>query len=492
MTARTEGVDLKFRPWREPPDGKRHRSLWLRTALGDESTLDVQRLQESRKVDVCIIGGGFTGLWTANRLCELVPGSDIAIVEADLCGTGASGRNSGGMGHWWSKLPSLLRKLGRDDAVFVLNKSVAILDEIADFVAQHQIQCELRRGASVWTATSKAHVGAWDELLRLTEGLGLQAPYRVLDAAELAPMFGRGPYYAGVVEDGAMRVQPAMLARGLRRVALGHGVKIFEKSPVSRILSTPDGVLVETLEGRILAQRVVLAANAWMAHMAPFRQSVMVISSDIIFTDPIPEVLQQRGLQNRPGSRNSQLMMNYGGRTPDGRIYLGRGGGSIAFNANIGAEFDYSRDQAAEIEQDFRYLYPDLADVPIAGGWAGPIDRSTTGLPFFGRLEDPRVHYAIGYTGHGVAASAMAGHALAAALADRSNDWTRLSDCLARAREGSFPPEPVRYLGGRVVRAGVLRKERAEREGRQPAWLDAQLAKLAPATMTDVFRRKAN
>src|SRR6202023_1104301 len=112
------------------------------------------------------------------------PGTDIAIVEADLCGTGASGRNSGGMGHWWSKLPSLLRCLGREDAIFVLNKSVAILDDIAEFIAQHQIQCEHRRGASVWTATSRAHIGAWDDLLRTAETLGLHAPYRVLDPSE--------------------------------------------------------------------------------------------------------------------------------------------------------------------------------------------------------------------------------------------------------------------------------------------------------------------
>lgn len=484
-------IDLTFRPWQEPPGGTRPRSLWLKTALADEAGISVERLQGARKVDVCIIGGGFTGLWTANRLLEIAPGTEVAVVEADLCGTGASGRNSGGMGHWWSKLPSLVQRLGRDDAIFVLDKSVAILDDIAEFIAQHQIQCELRRGASVWTATSKAHVGAWDELLRLSEDLGLQAPYRVLDPSELQPMFGRGPYYAGVVEDGAMRVQPARLAHGLRDVALRHGTTIFEKSPVSRVVSAAEGVIVETAEGKIIAQRVVMAANAWMAHMEPFRRSVMVISSDIIYTDPIPDVLKRHGLMNRPGSRNSQLMMNYGGRTPDGRLYLGRGGGTIAFNANIGPAFDYSPDQAAELEEDFRYLYPDLGDVRIAGGWAGPIDRSTTGLPFFGRLTDPRVHYAIGYTGHGVAATAMAGHALAAMLAERSNDWTRLADCLQRARYGTFPPEPIRYLGGRVVRAGVLRKERAERGGREPAWLDARLAKLAPATMTDVFRRKS-
>ena len=483
-------VELQFRPWREVPPGRnRPRSLWLRAALGDEAGTKPAPLQGTRKADVCIIGGGFTGLWTAFRLTELAPGTDVVVVEADLCGTGASGRNSGGMGHWWSKLPSLLSLLGREDAIFVLNKSVSILDDIANFIEQHHIKCEHRRGASVWTATSKAHVGAWDKLLRTADTLGLEAPYRVLDQDELQPMFGPGPYYAGVVEDGAMRVQPALLARGIARLAADGGATIFEKSPVTRVVSDAAGVVVETTRGRIIAKQVVLAANAWMAHLPAFRSSVMVISSDIIYTDPIPDILKDRGLQTRPGSRNSQLMMNYGGRTPDGRIYLGRGGGTIAYDAHIGPDFDYSPQQAAELERDFRYLYPSLHDVPVAGGWAGPIDRSTTGLPFFGRLDDERVHYAIGYTGHGVAASAMAGHALAAALVDRSNDWTHVADCLLRARAGTFPPEPVRYLGGHIVRAGVVRKEQAERAGEKPAWIDQQLAKLAPATVTDVFRR---
>lgn len=487
MADPADSIDLRFRRWTEPRSGARPRSLWLQVALAGAEQPDP--LHGTVQTDVCIVGGGFTGLWTAVRLRELAPGTDVAVVEADLCGSGASGRNSGGMGHWWSKLPSLLRRLGRDDAVFVLDRSVAILDEIADFIGQHQIQCELRRGSSVWTATSQAHVGAWEDLLRTADRLGLQAPYRVLGQGELRPMFGDGPYYAGVVEDGAMRVQPAMLARGLRRVAISHGVKVFEKSPVTRIVSEPGGIAVHTAHGRIAAQQVVLAANAWMAHLPAFRASVMVVSSDILYTHPIPDILRERGLQNRPGSRNSQLMMNYGGRTPDGRIYLGRGGGTIAYDARIGPEFDYSAAQIAELESDFRYLYPQLRDIPIAGGWAGPIDRSTTGLPVFGQLADPRVHYAIGYTGHGVAASAMAGHALAAAVAGRANRWTRLADCLMRVREGAFPPEPIRYIGGHIVRAGVVRKERAEREGRKPAWIDTQLARLAPATMTDVFRR---
>ena len=152
-------------------------------------------------------------------------------------------------------------------------------------------------------------------------------------------------------------------------------------------------------------------------------------------TDPIPELLEQYGFRDRPGGHNSRLMLNYGGITQDGRVYVGRGGGTIAYDAHIGPAFDFSAKRAAEVEEDFRFLYPELRDVPIARAWAGPIDRSTTGLPWFGRLEqDERIHYAIGYTGHGVGASALGGRILASALLDRRDEWTALADCFMRAR----------------------------------------------------------
>jgi glycine/D-amino acid oxidase-like deaminating enzyme len=169
---------------------------------------------------------------------------------------------------------------------------------------------------------------------------------------------------------------------------------------------------------------------------------------------------------------------------------VGRGGGTLGFAGHVGPAFDFSPKQAAEVEADFRFLYPELRDVPIARAWAGPVDRSTTGLPWFGQLEqDPRVHYAIGYTGHGVGASALGGRILASALLDRRDEWSSLAQCFQRARQGRYPPEPVRYLAGRVVRAAVARKERAEREGRQPWAIDKSLARLAPATISD-FRKR--
>jgi glycine/D-amino acid oxidase-like deaminating enzyme len=482
-------LDLSFRPWRRARPGNCHRSIWVDQALAMEPSGSARVLEGEQHFDVCIVGGGFTGLWTAHRLRDLDPALRIALVEADGCGTGASGRNSGAMSHWWSKLPTLLRLLGPEDAKRVLRASIAVLEDIHAFLGEHGIECELRRVPSVWSATATAQMGAWNGVFRAAETLGLVPPYRPLAPEELRAMFGKGPYLAGVVEEGVTRVQPALLARGLRRAALNRGVEIFEYSPVTRILGEPGRLVVNVARGRIVADKLVLAANAWMAHLPEFSPSVVVVSSDIVITDPIPELLERLGMRQRPGGVNSRQMLNYGGLTPDGRVYLGRGGGTLAFAARVGPAFDWSPKQSAEVEEDFRFLYPELREVPVARAWAGPVDRSTTGLPWFGRLRDDwRVHYVIGYSGHGVAASALGGRILASAVLGRADQWTSLAECFQRARRGGYPPEPVRYLAGRMVRAAVARKEFAEREGRRPSRLDKVLASLAPATITDSRR----
>ena len=197
-------VDLSFRPWRVARPGGQHRSLWVDQALAREVPGQAMPLAGEQRFDVCIVGGGFTGLWAANRLSELDPALRIAIVEADACGTGASGRNSGAMGHWWTKLPTLLRLLGAEDARQVLQASVAVLEDIHAFIARHGIQCEIRRVPSVWSATAPAQVGAWNGVLRAAEKIGLAPPYRELSAGELRQMFGQGPYFAGVVEEGGL------------------------------------------------------------------------------------------------------------------------------------------------------------------------------------------------------------------------------------------------------------------------------------------------
>ena len=488
MTTRSK-IDLRFPCWRQTAGNPPARSVWIDEALDGENADPAASLAGVVVADVCIVGGGYTGLWTAYRLLELQPMLRLCVVEADLCGTGASGRNSGAAGHWWGKLPDLVRFYGPKDAVKVLRASENALVDIHTFVANENVKCELRLVPSVWSANTPVSRGPWEAVFEVAERLGLEAPYRRLSAEELRHMFGAAPFTAGVLQNGATRLQPAMLARALRRHVIHLGGSAYELSPVSSIEGAQSYVRVRTKQGEVRARHVVLAASAWMAHLDEFRAHTHATSSDIVVTHPIPDVLAELGLTKRPGVLNSRQMVNYGGITPDGRVYLGRGGGALSYRSRITPDFHWSAKRAREVEADFRFLYPELGSVPIARSWAGPIDRSTTGLPRFGRLQaDERISYAVGYSGHGVGASALGGRILASLALRRDDDWSRLGALLSKADNGRFPPEPARYFFGSLVRSAVARKERAEQLARRISWVDRKLAGLANFTLKSRWR----
>ena len=474
-------------PQRSHPHHKRllntaekHRSFWLQQVLGDSADQPV--LQGAAKADVAIIGGGYVGLWTAIRLKEQQPSCDVALLEQDLCGGGASGRNGGFVLSWWPKLASLAKLFGPEEAVHIGRCSEAAIDDIAGFCSSHKIDADFRRGGWLWTATSKAQVGAWDSVVRICEKMGVEA-FRRLDPAEVVGRGGSSVYQAGVLETSAAIVQPAALARGLRRVALEMGVRIYEHT---RMLSftrkSPIGVRTE--QGSLVAQKLVIANNAWAASIRELRRAIAVISSDIVVTAPVPERLQQIGWHNDLAITDSQTMVDYYRVTRDGRIAFGKGGWTIAYGGNIGSNFDRHATRAAEVTADLRRYYPTLRDVPITHDWSGPIDRTPDSLPLLGYLNrDKSIVYGIGWSGNGVGPSVMGGRILASLVLERNDEWGR-HPLIGRGL-GNFPPEPIRYVGAHLVRKAVATKERAEIEDRRPAWWSVQLAKLAPAGLED-------
>ncbi len=477
-------ADIRFRAWSGYAAGERHRSLWIDEAFAEDAADPAARLEGSQRCDVGIVGGGLSGLWTAIRLKQADPSLSVAIVEADLIGTGASGRNSGALGHYWSRLPALVGYFGAEDARRLVLASVEAISNTERFLNDNRLDVQWRRGPSVWSSNVPGQEGRWGGVMRMADKLGIEAPYKPLTSEDLKQMFGRGPYYSGVLDPDAVRLQPAKLCRALRKAALDRGVVVHENSPVTRVASHAADVRIETEHGSLGCGKVLLAANAWMAHLDEFKRTIMVLSSDMVVTPPIPDVLERLGMRDRPGGVNSRQMLNYGGLTPDGRVYLGRGAGTQAYGARVTSAFDYAPDQAREVEEDFRFLYPELAEVPIERAWAGPIDRSTTGLPRFGAMrDDPRIHYAVGYTGHGLGATEMAGHILTSLLLGRQDEWAELGAIFARASNGVFPPEPLRYVVGRIVRGAVLRKETRERMGRVPSPIDRALSQMAMATL---------
>ena len=299
--------------------------------------------------------------------------------------------------------------------------------------------------------------------------------------AEVARRTGSAVHAAGVFEPHGAIVQPALLARGLRRVALERGVRIFEGSRMTG-LDRGRPPVVRTAHGALVAEKVVLATNAWAAGMRELRRLVVALTSEIVATAPIPERLAEIGWSDGVAISDSQQMLHYYRTTRDGRIAFGKGGGTLALGGRVDGDLFQRNPQIAdETTTDLRRIYPMLADVPITHDWSGPIDRSPSGVPLLGRLGGrDHILYGVGWSGNGVGPSLVGGKVLAA-LALGANDELATSAIVDNPRVGALPPEPVRYLGGRVVRAAVARKQRAQEEGRDADRVTSWIASQAPA-----------
>jgi putative aminophosphonate oxidoreductase len=461
------------------------RSLWLQEALAAEDGVVSERLDESLRADVCVVGGGYTGLWTALRIAELEPGASIVLLEADICGGGPSGRNGGFALSWWPKVETLVKRMGEEEAIRLVRASVAAVDELGAFCEREGIDAHYRRGGWLWTATSPAQLGSWEGAVAAAARAG-ERPFEILSAEEVQRRTGSPVHLGAAFEAGAATVQPALLARGLRRVVLERGVRIFEQSPMTE-LDREHGI-VRTTAGSVQAGAVVLATGAWLAAVPELGRAVVAVSSDMVATAPMQDRLEQAGWTGGESISNCRLMVHYYRTTKDGRIAFGQGGHRHAFGGRVDDGFFAHGDSAEQqLRRDLVRLVPFAEGVEVTHAWGGPIDRTVDGAPIFGRLSGSvPIVYGVGYSGNGVAPSLTAGKILASSALGRDDEW---SGCgLNRGVTGRFPPEPIRYGGGFVVRAAVKRKERREDVGRSVDPLTRKVAGLAPQGFFRVVR----
>ncbi len=454
------------------------RSLWLQEALAAEEGVASEELVAGTSADICVVGGGYTGLWTALRVAELEPGATVVLLEGDICGGGPSGRNGGFALSWWSKIETLVKRVGEEEAFRLVRISAEAVDELGAFCEREGIDAHYRRGGWLWTATSEAQLGSWDGTVAAAAVAG-ERPFELLDADEVERRTGSPVHLGAVYEAGAATVQPALLARGLRRVALARGIRIFERTPMVG-LDRERGV-VETPSGSVDAGAIVLATGAWLAGVPELGRGVVAVSSDIVATAPMPERLEEAGWTGGESISNCRLMVHYYRTTRDGRIAFGQGGHRHVYGGRVDDEFIGTTPPAAEqlLRRDLVRLVPFAAGVDVTNAWGGPIDRTADGAPVFGRLPGAvPIVYGVGYSGNGVAPSLTAGKILASSALRRDDEW---SGCgLNRGVTLRFPPEPIRYVGGFVVRAAVRRKESREDVGRSVDPVTRRLAGLAP------------
>lgn len=458
-----------------------HRSQWLEDVAAD--VLPVREVNQYMSVDVAIIGGGYVGLWTAIELKMLEPGLRVAVFEMNRCGDGASGLNGGFVMSWWPKIASLSRICGRDDAVWLADETTRAVQELGDFLESHGVDAEYRQSGWLWTATASKHIGAWNSVVETAQRFGRGDVFQSLSGDEIASRTGSAVHMAGILEQINGTVHPGKLVRGLARIANKMGVQIYENCPVKRLQKSSPAKL-ELDNASVTAKKVVIATNAWAARMPELRRKFVCVGSAVVATPPIPERLAEIGWTGGESITDSQTTVNYYRTTRDGRIMFGKGGGRLYYTGEPDEGVFKDPYGIQEAAADFRRVYPMLADVPIAATWSGPIDRTYDSLPLLGTLSQaPNIAFGIGWSGNGVNPSRIGGKILAGLVLGRKDRWTQ--NGLVNRHARPFPPEPFRYLGGSMVRAAMMRKDKAELSGGDPTMVDRLLAKLAPAGLED-------
>lgn len=426
-------------------------------------------LQGDHEYDVAIVGGGFTGMWTAWHLVEADADLRVAVVESQRLGFGPSGRNGGFADGMWISFASLCNRYGVAPALDLARAAEESVDQIGQFCEDRGVDAWFRKDGYLNVSTWPSQDGAWRENLDALEAAGVTGEAEELDPGEVAG-FCRSPVFrGGVFYRSAATVQPARLAFGLRGALLERGVSLFEHSPVVRVEDGARNVIVSTADGRIKADRVVLANGPALAgHGSPLSQCVTVASSHLLITEPIPDVLEEIGWTGGEGISDCRSLLTYFRTTPDGRLALGWGGGRIAAGARRSGRAEIDPDVIGEVIRILHRYFPATEGREVEYAWGGPIDASASHLPHVVRLPSGRAFAAFGYTGNGVGPSQLVGRTLASLSLDVQDRYTRLPFVESATDLPKIPPEPFRWVGGTAIREAIGRVEDRLAEGKTP------------------------
>jgi glycine/D-amino acid oxidase-like deaminating enzyme len=419
--------------------------------------------------DLLVVGGGYSGLWTALLAKERDPGQDVVLVEADRIGWAASGRNGGFCAASLTHGP--LNGLDRWPAEFDRLQELGLrnLDAIGEAVARHGIDCDFERTGEITVATAPYQ---WDEL-RAAHALLARAGHRLelldRDAVRAA---ANSPTFHGGLHDphGVAMVHPAKLAWGLARAAARAGVRIYERTPAAAPTRTGAALAVRTPYGRVLAHRVALGTGAFPSPVRRLRPYTVPVYDYALATEPL--TAEQRaaiGWRGRQGLSDSANRFHYFRLTADDRILWGGYDAVHPRGGRISAALDHRPQTYARLARHFFTCFPQLEGLRFSHAWGGVIDTCTRFSPFFGTACGGRLAYAAGYTGLGVGATRFGAEVMLDLLAGADTERTRLE--MVRKKPLPFPPEPLASLGIGLTQWSLARAD--ARQGRRNLWLRA-------------------
>lgn len=420
-------------------------------------------LQGDIEADVAIIGAGYTGLWTAWYLTQIDPGLEIVILEAEIAGFGASGRNGGwasaflsGIDHWLDD-PAM-----RDGAIRLQRLMFETVEEIGRLTEELNMDCHFEQSGALEIAVQPGQLARLSSELDWLRKLGFgDADYRWLEAEEIRCELPVAGALAAIHTPHCAAIHPARLVRGLAERLDDLGVSIFENSPVNEF----DNHVVQTAAGRVRADTVLLTAEGYGCELPGRERKLIPVHSMMVVTEPLPrDLLEQLGSLSRYCFGNLDHIVTYGQLTADNRIAFGCRG--IYFcGSGIRGRFDPADPAFDRVRGTLLRFFPGLRDVRFTHAWGGALGVSRSLRPAVVFDPKERFGWAGGYFGNGVAASHLAGRTLADLVLDRDSERVRTPWVNPPEAERNWEPEPLRWLGFSATRSLMELADRAEYRG---------------------------
>ena len=442
-------------------------SYWLESCGDDLSPRPA--LAESIDVDVAILGAGFSGLWTAYYLKQHEPDLEIAIVEREIAGFGASGRNGAWCTSEFPTGPSVLaKKYGRDAAVATVQEMRRTVREIKRVTEAEGIDCDWADGGQLIVARGRHQRPAIDHEFADLQTLGLADDVELLDAAAARERVAITELEGALFSPHTAVFHPGKLVRGLARTVEKLGVRIFEQTAVTDTQPGRYPTLI-TDRGNVRAKTIVLCGEAWLSQLPGFGRAVMPVYSLITLTEPLSDAdWAEIGWRERECVASCRYTVDYLSRTADGRILFGGRGAPYRFGSRITREMDNHASTHQMLQDNVRAWFPRLKDIRFTHTWGGPLGWSRDFMPTVAYDPAQGLAQAHGYTGNGVATTNLAGRTLADLFLGRQTEIVGLLHVNKKTR--LWEPEPFRYIGVRFMQREYMRIDReAEQTGIAPS-----------------------
>ncbi|WP_327353100.1 NAD(P)/FAD-dependent oxidoreductase [Streptomyces sp. NBC_01304] len=420
--------------------------------------------------DLLVVGGGYSGLWTALIAKERDPHREVILVEGKEAGWAASGRNGGfcaaslthglpnGLARWPGEIDKL-EQLGARN-----------LDAIEAAVARYSIDCDFERTGEIDVATEPHQVAELAEMYEEMRTHGLDSGVQLLDADAMRAQVDSPTFLGGLHDrDGVAMLNPAKLVWGLKAACRRLGVRIYEHTPATALTAHgTDGMAVRTPYGRILARRVALGTNVFPSLVRRVRPYTVPVYDYALMTEPLtPEQLGALGWKNRQGLGDSANQFHYFRLSADNRILWGGYDAIYPYGGKVRAEHDHRPETYAKLAAHFFRCFPQLEGVRFSHAWGGAIDTCSRFSAFFGTAHKGRVAYAAGFTGLGVGATRFGADVMLDLLAGERTERTSLE--MVRTKPLPFPPEPFAWAGIELTKRSLARAD--ENGGRRNLWL---------------------